>query len=212
MLYYILLPIAWLLWHIGFRIQVIGRENLIRDRGFILAPNHVSAIDPVFVIIARFWGKKMRVFAKRELFEINAFLTWFFRQMGGVAVRGAGKDEKEVVDRTIEECRAGRGLLIFPEGTRTKDGAVGSPKSGAFVVAAAAGVDLIPCRILYDTPDGRMRLFCRVRVVFGEPIPAAALAMEGKRDIKKLKAAKQLLVQRWDELYQRNHFPERKSA
>ena len=63
MLYYILLPIAWLLWHIGFRIQVIGRENLIRDRGFILAPNHVSAIDPVFVIIARFWGKKMRVFA-----------------------------------------------------------------------------------------------------------------------------------------------------
>ena len=132
--------------------------------------------------------------------------------MGGVAVRGAGKDEKEVVDRTIEECRTGRGLLIFPEGTRTKDGAIGSPKSGAFVVAAAAGVDLIPCRILYDTPDGRMRLFCRVRVVFGEPIPAAALAMEGKRDIKKLKAAKQLLVQRWDELYQRNHFPERKSA
>lgn len=212
MLYYILVPLAWLVWHIGFRIQVIGRENLIRDRGFILAPTHISAIDPVFVIIARFWGKKMRVFAKRELFEINAFLTWFFKQMGGVAVRGAQRDEKDIVDQTIRECRAGRGLLIFPEGTRTKDGAVGSPKSGAFVVASAAGVDMIPCRIIYDTPDGKAHLFCRVRVVFGTPIPARQLAMGEKRDVKKLKASKQLLVQRWDALYQQNRFPERKSA
>lgn len=212
MLYYILLPLAWLAWHIGFRIQVVGRENLIRDRGFILAPNHISAIDPVFVIVARFWGKKMLVFAKRELFEINGFLTWFFRKMGAVAVRGAAHDEKTVMDQTIAQCRGGRGLLIFPEGTRTKDGSVGILKSGAFVVAAAAGVDMIPCRIIYDTPDGRMHLFCRVRVVFGPAIPAEQLALGEKRDMKKLRAAKQLLALRWEELYRQNRFPERKGA
>ena len=49
MLYYILLPFAWLLWHLGFRIRVEGRENLkkVQTKGYILAPTHVSAIDPV---------------------------------------------------------------------------------------------------------------------------------------------------------------------
>lgn len=204
-MYYILVPLAWLVWHIAFRIRVIGKENLIRDRGFVLAPNHISAIDPVFVIVARFWGKRMRIFAKQELFEKNAFLTWFFRQAGAVAVRGT-KAELAAVDNTIEECRAGSGLLIFPEGTRSKDGKIGSIKSGAFVVAAAAKVDMVPCRIIYDTPDGRMRLGCRVRVCFGKPIPAAALDLGERRDTKKLKAAKQLLADAWEELYQANHF------
>ena len=46
-LYYILVPFAWILWHIGFRIRVEGRENLkkVQTKGCILAPTHVSAID-----------------------------------------------------------------------------------------------------------------------------------------------------------------------
>ena len=56
-LYYILLPFAWLLWHLGFRIRLEGRENLkkVQTKGYILAPTHVSAIDPVFIVITR-WG------------------------------------------------------------------------------------------------------------------------------------------------------------
>ena len=52
-LYYILVPFAWLLWHIGFRIHVEGRENLkkVQTKGCILAPTHVSAIDPVFIVV-----------------------------------------------------------------------------------------------------------------------------------------------------------------
>ena len=48
-LYYILVPFAWILWHIGFRIHVEGRENLkkVQTKGCILAPTHVSAIDGV---------------------------------------------------------------------------------------------------------------------------------------------------------------------
>ena len=73
-LYYILVPLAWLVFHIGFRVRCEGRENLkkIGTKGCIIAPNHISAIDPVFVIITRFWGRRMLVFAKKELFEINA--------------------------------------------------------------------------------------------------------------------------------------------
>ena len=160
-LYYILVPLAWLVWHIGFRIRVEGRENLkkVQTKGYILAPTHVSAIDPVFIVVTR-WGRRMVVFAKKE----------------------------------------GKTLLIFPEGTREKEGKLLPPKSGLFVIAAEAGVDVVPCRILYDTPDGRMHLFCKVRVIYGEPMPAVQFAMEGRRDTKKLRANKQALLEAWEKM------------
>lgn len=200
-LYYILLPLAWLVFHIGFRVECVGRENLkkVQTGGCILAPNHVSAIDPVFVVITRFWGKRMVVFAKKELFEINALLTWFFRCMGALCVRGT-RDELETIDKTVEVCKNGGTLLIFPEGTREKEGKLLPPKSGLFVIAAQAAVDVVPVRILYDTPDGRMRLFCKVKVIYGEPMPAAQFAMESRRDLKTLRANKQALLDAWEKL------------
>lgn len=200
-LYYILLPLAWLVFHIGFRVRTEGRENLkkVQTRGYILAPNHISAIDPVFVIITRFWGRRMIVFAKKELFEINAFLSWFFRCAGAMCVRGT-KEEAAVIDETVARCKNGESLLIFPEGTREKDGTFLQPKSGLFVIAAAAAVDVVPVRIHYETPDGKMKLFCKVRVVYGEPMPAAQFAMESRRDMKKLRANKQALLDAWEKL------------
>lgn len=200
-LYYILLPLAWLVFHIGFRVECVGRENLkkVQTGGCILAPNHVSAIDPVFVVITRFWGKRMVVFAKKELFEINALLTWFFRYMGALCVRGT-RDELETIDKTVEVCKNGGTLLIFPEGTREKEGKFLPPKSGLFVIAAQAAVDVVPVRILYDTPDGKMRLFCKVKVIYGEPMPAAQFAMESRRDLKTLRANKQALLDAWEKL------------
>ena len=199
-LYYILVPLAWLVWHLGFRIRVEGRENLkkVQTGGYILAPTHVSAIDPVFVVITR-WGRRMVVFAKKELFEINPVLSWFFRSCGAVCVRGT-RDEVAVIQDTVEACKQGRTLLIFPEGTREKEGKLLPPKSGLFVIAAQAGVDVVPCRIHYDTPDGKMHLFCRVRVIYSEPMPAEQFAMESRRDTKKLRANKQALLEAWERM------------
>ena len=201
MLYYILVPLAWVLAHIVFRPQVIGRENLIKGRGFILAPNHRSALDPVFIVLSDgyFWLHKMRIFAKKELFQGKRLLAWFLRQMGAVSVKN-GRDDLSTLDNTIRECRTGRGLLLFPEGTRSKDGRLLPPKSGAFVVADQAAVDMIPCRILYDTPDGRLKLFCRIRICFGKPISAEQLALGEKRNMVKLRENKKMLTAAWEEM------------
>lgn len=201
MLYYILVPLAWVLAHIVFRPQVIGRENLIKGRGFILAPNHRSALDPVFIVVSDgyFWLHKMRIFAKKELFQGKPLLAWFLRQMGAVSVKN-GRDDLSTLDNTIQECRTGRGLLLFPEGTRSKDGRLLPPKSGAFVVADQAAVDMIPCRILYDTPDGRLKLFCRIRICFGKPISAEQLALGEKRNMVKLRENKKMLTAAWEEM------------
>lgn len=62
----------------------------------------------------------MTVFAKKELFEINAFLSWFFRCAGAVCVRGT-KEEVSVIDDTVKKCQEGGTLLLFPEGTREQE-------------------------------------------------------------------------------------------
>lgn len=204
-MYVIILVGAWVLWHIAFRIRVIGRENIPRKGGFILAGNHISAIDPVFLAISRFWGRRMVVMGKAELFGKNAFFDWFLHLTGVVAV-DRGKGDTKLIEQVCRECRAGRGLLIFPEGTRSKDGKLGRLKTGAFLVAAEAGVDMIPCRIIYDTPDGKMKLFCRVRVCFGKAIPAEKFAMEGPHDLHRLREGKQLLREALEQLYEENKF------
>ena len=90
----------------------------------------------MFVVLARFWGKKMLVMAKEELMHVNPFFTWFFRQVGVFGVT-RGRGDTTAVDDAIEKVRAGQGLLIFPEGTRSKTGEPGKLKSGAFVIAIA---------------------------------------------------------------------------
>lgn len=106
-----------------------GRENLkkVQTKGCILAPTHVSAIDPVFIVVTR-WGRRMIVFAKKELFEINALLTWFFRCCGAVCVRGT-KDEMAAIEQTVEKCRNGETLLIFPEAPAKRTGSFCRPRA-----------------------------------------------------------------------------------
>ncbi|MCI6640954.1 MAG: 1-acyl-sn-glycerol-3-phosphate acyltransferase [Pygmaiobacter massiliensis] len=200
MIYPIILCGAWVIFHLCYRIRVVGREHIPKNRGYVLCPNHLSALDPVFVVLARFWGKPMWVMAKQELF-CNAFVRWFFRQVNVFPVqRGAG--DRQLLDKAVESVRSGRGMLIFPEGTRSKDGQLQKLKSGAFVVAASAHADLVPCRIIYK--GGRQHVFCTVTVVFGEPIPIDSLNLSSEHSAQNLRAAKALLADRLEQLLEEN--------
>ena len=88
------------------------------------------------------------------------------------------------------------------EGTRTKDGNLGKLKSGAFVIAAEAGVDMIPCRIIYK--GGKMRVFGRCTVVFGKPIPAEKLKLGEPRSAARLRECKALLAEELEKLLEEN--------
>ncbi len=145
LLYWILLPIVWVLAHILFRFEVIGRENLkaVRDgRAYVIAPNHIANLDPVLIAITIFDWKRLRILAKEELFK-NPLAGWFLRCMGAVSIE-RGKGDTTTVEKLTNECKNGTGIMIFPEGTRTKTGKLGVIKSGAFVIAAAAGADMLP--------------------------------------------------------------------
>ena len=190
-LYYIIVPLAWLVFNIGFRVRCEGRENLkkVGTKGCIIAPNHISAIDPVFIVISRFWGRRMLVFAKKELFEINALLTWFFRCCGALCVRGT-KEELEIIDRTVEACRAGETLLIFPEGTRGKTESeleLGEFHNGSFKMATKTGCPIIPLSIsgsreILEAHFPKIRP-AKVVVEYGKPIYPDELDKETKKHL-----------------------------
>ena len=208
LLYWILLLPAWLLFHIVFRIQVVGRENLkaVRDgRAYVIAPNHIANLDPVLIALAVFDWKRLRILAKEELFK-NPLAGWFLRCMGAVAIE-RGKGDTVTLEKITNECKKGTGVMIFPEGTRTKTGKLGMIKSGAFVIAAAAGADMLPVRIIYGTKDGRMHLFCKVRIVFGEAIPAADLQIKDpSHKIAELRRMKNRLKDELEALLKANAF------
>lgn len=152
----------------------------------------------MFVVITRFWGQRMTVFAKKELFEINPFLSWFFRCAGAVCVRGT-KEEVGVIDDTVKKCQEGGTLLLFPEGTREQENKfLPQERTLRHRGGSKCGRRALPHLLRH--PDGKMKLFCKVRVIFGEPMPAAQFAMEGRRDIKKLRENKQAVLDAWSEL------------
>lgn len=208
LLYWVLLPTVWLLSRLIWRFEIIGRENLraVRDgRPYVITPNHISNLDPVFVALTVFDWRRLRILAKEELFR-NPLAGWFLHCMGAVAIE-RGKGDTSTLDRITDECRRGRGVLIFPEGTRTKTGSLGMLKSGAFVIASAAGADVLPCRIIYGTKDGRMHLFCKVRICFGPAIPAAELQItDPKRKVAALRTMKNRLKTDLETLLEENAF------
>ena len=176
LLYWIILPIVWVLARLIWRIEVIGLENYkaVRDgRAYVIASNHIANLDPVFIAVAVMDWRRMCVLAKEELFK-NPFIGWFLRCMGAVSI-DRGKGDTVTLEKVTSACRRGIGVLIFPEGTRTKNGKLGILKSGACVIAASANAEMVPCRIIYNTKDGKLHPFCRVRVVFGPAIPAQDL-------------------------------------
>ena len=209
LLYWILLPIVWVLAHILWRFEVIGREHLksVQDgRPYVIAANHIANLDPVFILIEVFSWRRLHIPAKEELFK-NPLAGWFLRCMGAVSI-DRGKGDTVTLERLTEECKNGTGVLIFPEGTRTKTGKLGVLKSGAFVIAGAAGADMVPCRIIYGSKDGKMHLFCKIRIVFGEPIPAAELQVtDTTHKIAALRRMKNRLRDDLEQLLAENAFP-----
>ncbi len=204
-LYWIILPIVWVLIHILWRIEVVGLDKVPRDRAVVLAPNHISDFDPVFVLGMILDFSRYRILAKKELFK-NPFIGWFLGCLGAVPI-DRGKGDTETIDRVIAECKQGTKVLVFPEGTRSKDGRLGKLKSGAFVIAAKAGADILPCRIIYDTPDARMHLFCRIRICFGELIPAGEAKPDDPRhEVRQLRALRTQVTAQLEELYAQHHF------
>lgn len=179
MFYKIATGLVSIFYHIKFKITVVGRENIPKKiGGYIIASNHVSNNDPPFVGIV-FHGK-YRFMAKEELFH-NRFFGWLIRRLGAFPVKRGAKDFA-AIDTAIESLAEGRTFIIFPEGTRSKTGELGKPKSGISIIAVRAKAPVIPVFVKY----GRKKFRRNALISIGKTIPKEefeAVSLEDKRAI-----------------------------
>ncbi len=141
-----------------------------RSGGMLIASNHQSFIDPILIGIGT--KEPVSFLARDTLFVVPGF-GWLIRKMGTHPVR-RGTADSTALKTVIRLLRGGEVLLMFPEGTRTRDGAVGEFRPGAAAIAIRCGVPIVPVCIegAFDCwPRDRMLPRpSRVGVAFGEPM------------------------------------------
>jgi len=126
----------------GVHLEVKGAENMRPGVSYVVMSNHLSYADIVALFIAL--PTTPGFLAKRELMRVP-FLAQALKSGGHVLIdRGKRADAVAAIERAAEQVRAGKTVLIFPEGTRGGSDTVGAFKKGGFHLARAAGVPILP--------------------------------------------------------------------
>jgi len=164
------------LWTV-FRPWVRGVENVPKEGPVILAGNHVSFLDSIFMPLVL--DRKVTFLAKSEYFTGRGLRGWFtrvfFTGAGQLPIdRAGGKASEASLNTGLEVLAAGDQLGIYPEGTRSPDGRIYRGRTGIARMVLESGAVVVPA-IVFDT-DKVMPLgskwpkIHRVGVVFGEPL------------------------------------------
>ncbi len=154
-----------------YRIRCTGRENVPAAGGVLVLSNHQSQFDPVLVGLAI--DRRLNYLARETLFRFAPF-RWFIRSLDAIPIDREGLGLAGLKE-TLRRLKRDELVLIFPEGTRTPDGAVHPLKPGFSALAQRANVPLLPVAI-----DGAFDAWPRwqpvpglavIHVHIGEPIP-----------------------------------------
>ena len=184
---------VWGVYKLFYNFHIEGIENIPQDRPLVMASNHRSYADPVILTMPM--KRPVTYMAKEELFK-NKLFGWFITKLGAFPVkRGAG--DMQVIDDSIAILNSGRNLVIFPEGTRSKDGKVGKGKTGVALIAAKSGADVIPCGIIFE--GEKLKFRSKLTLRFGKVIPAEEIAVEDASP-KALKGVKKRIMEAITEL------------
>jgi 1-acyl-sn-glycerol-3-phosphate acyltransferase len=166
----LLSPIFRLLW----RVDVEGREHIPRTGAVIVAPNHVSFCDSLFVpLVIR---RRVTFVAKAEYFD-SWKTAWFFRAAGQIPIRrgGGSASERALETARTEVLRKGHLLCLYPEGTRTLDAYVHKGRTGVTRLSRECRVPIIPVGVVgtvevQPVNSKFMRPFKKVTIRFGQPM------------------------------------------
>jgi len=176
--------LAWILINLFYRIRVSGLENIPTTGPAIIVCNHVSYMDPILLMGSI--HRPMRFVMWYRIFQIP-FLRFFFQHMHAIPIAGRMEDEQlmdEAFERVDEELAAGNVVCIFPEGGITNDGKIQRFRPGIEKIIARRAVPVVPVALgrlwgswfsrrkaggLHRIPG---RLFARVPITVGEPVPA----------------------------------------
>jgi 1-acyl-sn-glycerol-3-phosphate acyltransferase len=160
LVYWLVRAVLQPFFHLYFRLSRIGREHVPQEGAVILAANHRSFLDPF--VIATMARRPLYYVAKKELFA-KPLQAWLLNALGAFPIdRGASDAEAMATAREILD--RGDAVLIFPEGTRIRPGALGTPKRGVGRLALETGAPVVPVAVI-GTGDVRKGWRIRPRKV-----------------------------------------------
>lgn len=129
----------------GSKIKVIGEENIPEDGSVLFVSNHQSYLD--IPILLGFIDKPKAFIAKAELSKYPIFSTWMKALKCIFIDRSDVRQSLRAIKEGIKLLKEGYSLVIFPEGTRSKDGTLMEFKQGSLKLATKSGVPIVPVTI-----------------------------------------------------------------
>jgi len=172
----------------GISVRVLGTEHIQTGVPAVYAANHASNIEPPALFLAlRSLYPRVAVLYKAELRRLPV-MVWVFDAAGFVPLERANPGQSlPAVNRAADALKAGKSFMIFPEGTRSKTGALLPFKKGGFVMAIAAQVPVVPVTITGARDamrKGSPLLWpVTVTVEFSAPVPTAGMAFTQRDEI-----------------------------
>lgn len=153
----------------------------------IYMSNHESGIDILLLLLAI--RQDVRFLAKRELFFVP-FMGWSMWLAGFVPVDRRRTDKAKTVLSTLDRrLKSGISILVFPEGTRSRDGRLGPFKKSGFLTALKSGIPIVPVGVSGARAVlGEQGMVIRrgpVQARVGRPIPTADLGVHDRADLMK---------------------------
>ena len=126
-----------------------GREKAVKGTTYVIISNHQSILDILFINSLRYNCKWISKIENNKL----PILGWYLQMAGYITVnRGDEESKVEMMDKSLKNLKNGISIMIFPEGTRSRDNEVGFFRRGAFQLAIQAKVPLLP--IVLDGTGG----------------------------------------------------------
>ncbi len=143
-----------------YPVRVRGKRNIPKKGKVIITCNHQSNHDGVIFVAHS--PRRVKIMAKQELFS-NKIKAWFMKCIGAYAVKRGGNDISSI-KQTMQYLKQDKALLIFPEGTRVKEGEAGEVKNGTALFALKTKTAIVPT--CFVKPTG---FFKRNTLMIGKP-------------------------------------------
>lgn len=166
----------------GVKAEVSGRENIIRKGGVCFISNHCGYFD--IILLLAYANRPFGFVAKKELTLVPALNCWIF-MLGGLFIdRKNIRKAIKTINNGVQRIKNGSGMVIFPEGTRSKGHELLPFHPGSFKLATASAAPVVPVAIVgsYDIFEKNARLTkAPVKLAFLEVIETANLSAEERK-------------------------------